>query len=202
MATKNKREPDYKLIKEIVSEAFMPIGYGGGINKLEQIKKLFLIGVDKIIINSAAILEPDLIKKATEIYGNQSIVVSVDVKKNLLGNYKLYSYSSKKKLKLDLLQFIKKIESLGAGEIIINSVDNDGTMNGYDTALLELVSKSVKVPVIALGGAGKIEDLKKAVEHGASAVAAGSFFIFQGIHKAVLISYVKSELLMKEILKK
>jgi len=201
MATKSKREPDYQFIKEIVSEAFMPIGYGGGVNKLEHIKKLFQIGIDKVIINSAAILEPDLIKKATKIYGNQSIVVSVDVKKNFFGKFKLYSYLKRKILNIDLLHFIKKMDNFGAGEIIINSVDNDGTMNGYNISLLELVSKSVKVPVVALGGAGRIEDLKKAIKHGASAVAAGSFFIFQGVHKAVLISYVKSELLMKEIIK-
>ena len=202
MATKNKREPDYKFIKEIVSEAFMPIGYGGGVSKLEHICKLFKLGVDKVIINSAAILEPDLINKASEIYGNQSIIVSVDVKKDIWGQYKLYSHPNNKKTKLDLFQFIKKIESLGAGEIIINSVDNDGVMNGYDTNLVESVSKSVKIPVIALGGAGSINDLKSAVMHGASAVAAGSFFIFQGIHRAVLISYVTSELLIKEMQKK
>jgi imidazole glycerol-phosphate synthase subunit HisF len=202
MATKNKREPDYKFIKEIVSEAFMPIGYGGGVSELEHIRKLFQLGVDKVIINSAAILEPDLIKKASEIYGNQSIIVSLDVKKDMWGQYKLYSYPNNKKIKLDLFQFIKKIESLGAGEIIVNSVDNDGVMNGYDTNLVESVAKSVKVPVIALGGAGSIKDLKSAVIHGASAVAAGSLFVYQGIHRGVLISYIKSELLMKEILKK
>ena len=107
-----------------------------------------------------------------------------------------------KKIKLDLFQFIKKIESLGAGEIIVNSVDKDGVMNGYDTNLVESVAKSVKVPVIALGGAGSIKDLKSAVIKGASAVAAGSLFVYQGIHRGVLISYIKSELLMKEILKK
>ena len=112
MATKNKREPDYEFIKEIVSEAFMPIGYGGGINKLEHIRKLFQLGVDKVILNSAAILEPDLIKKASEIYGNQSIVVSIDVKKNIWGQYKLYSHLNNKKIKYDLVQFIKKMESL------------------------------------------------------------------------------------------
>jgi cyclase len=202
MASKNKTDPDYKFIKEIVSEAFMPIGYGGGVNNLEQIKKLFQLGVDKIIINSAAVLEPDLIKKASKIYGNQSIVVSVDVKKDFWGNHKVYSYLEKKRLKIDLLQTIKNFEKLGAGEIIVNSVDNDGTMTGYDIPLIEIVSKSLDIPVIALGGVGSIEDLAKAIKHGASAVAAGSFFVFQGIHKAVLITYVKSELLMNELLKK
>jgi len=202
MATKNKREPDYEFIKEIVSEAFMPIGYGGGINKLEHIRKLFQLGVDKVILNSAAILEPDLIKKASEIYGNQSIVVSIDVKKNIWRQYKLYSHLNNKKIKYDLVQFIKKMESLGAGEIIINSVDNDGVMEGYDCNLIEIASKRVKIPIIALGGAGNIKDLKSAVIHGASAVAAGSLFVYQGIHRGVLISYIKSELLMKEILKK
>lgn len=199
MATVNRREPDFKAIKEIVSEAFMPIGYGGGITNMEQVKKLFQIGVDKIIINSAALSNPELIKKASEIYGSQSIVVSIDVKKNMWGSYKLYSYSERKSLKDDVIDTIRKFEELGAGEIIINSVDHDGTMQGYDVSLIDMVSKCVKVPVIALGGAGSIEDLKSAISHGASAVAAGSFFVYQGIHRAVLISYVKSELLLKEI---
>lgn len=200
MATKDNKEPRYDFIRDIVSEAFMPIGYGGGVSKLEHVRKLFQLGVDKVIINSAAVLDPDLIKKASEIYGNQSIIVSIDVKKDLWGQYKLYSHSKNKKIKLELFEFIKNIESFGAGEIIINSVDNDGVMNGYDIDLVKQVTKCVKIPVIALGGAGNIKDLKNAVINGASAVAAGSLFVYQGIHRGVLISYIKSELLMKELL--
>ena len=202
MATRDKREPDYDFINEIASEAFMPIAYGGGVSKLEHIRRLFQLGVDKVIINSAAILQPDLIKQASAIYGNQSIIVALDIKKDFWGQNKLYSHLNSRIIKLDLFQFIKNIESHGAGEIIINSVDNDGVMNGYDTDLIESVSKCVKVPVIALGGAGSVKDLKSAVVSGASAVAAGSLFVFQGIHRGVLISYIKSELLMKELLNK
>ena len=176
MASRDKREPDYDFIKDIVTESFMPVGYGGGVSKLEHIRELFQLGVDKVIINSASILQPDFIKKASEIYGNQSIVVAIDVKKDIWGQYKLYSHLSGKSIKINLFEFIKKMESLGAGEIIINSVDNDGVMKGYDTNLIESVAGIVQVPVIALGGAGSINDLKSAVMHGASAVGAGSSF--------------------------
>ena len=201
MATKKRKEPDYEFIKEIVSEAFMPIAYGGGINEIDHIHKLFQIGVDKVIINSAAFLKPDLIRKASQIYGNQSIIVSIDIKKGFWGNNYVYIHSKKKKIKQDISQYITKIESYGVGEIIINSVDNDGVMKGYDIDLIQSVSKLVKVPVIALGGAGSLDDLNSAVEHGASAVAAGSLFVYQGVHRGVLISYIKSESLMKDIIK-
>jgi imidazole glycerol-phosphate synthase subunit HisF len=196
-ATNEKRDPNFRKIEEIVSEAFMPIGYGGGINNIEQIEKLFKLGIEKVILNSAAQLNPSLIKQASNIFGNQSIVVAIDVKKNFWKNRKIYTHSGRKMHGIDLILFLKIAEDHGAGEIFINSIDQDGTMAGYDIDLIKLVSKSVSVPVIASGGAGEIEDFSKAIQVGASAVSAGSLFVFQGIHRAVLISYPKYEELEK-----
>lgn len=188
-ATNEKREPDYKRIKGIVSEAFMPIGYGGGINKITQIEKIFKLGVEKVILNTAAILDPSLIARAAEIFGSQSIVISVDVKNDFWGRRGVYTHSGCKKQRTGLIPYLKIAEASGAGEIFINSIDNDGTMEGYDIELIRQVSENVSVPVIACGGAGNLLDFARAIEAGASAVAAGAMFVFQGIYRAVLISY-------------
>ena len=192
-ATKEKREPNYKKIEEIVSEAFMPIGYGGGINKIEQIEKLFKLGIEKVVLNTAAQLNSNLIKEAAQIFGNQSIVVAIDVKKDIFGKRHLYTHSGEIKQKSDLFSFVKLAEETGAGEIFINSIDRDGTMKGYDIELIRQISEKVDIPVIASGGAGKLEDFSIAIKNGASAVAAGAMFVFQGVHRAVLISYPKYE---------
>jgi len=196
-ATNEGRDLNYDRIEEIVSEAFMPIGYGGGINKLEQIEKLFKLGVEKVILNTVAHSNPDLINQAAQIFGNQSIVVAIDVKKDFFGKKKIFTHSGSRKQQIDLVKFLKKIEKSGAGEILINSIDRDGTMNGYDNDLIRQVSENVSVPVIASGGAGKIENFSEAIKAGASAVSAGAMFVFQGIHRAVLISYPKHEELEK-----
>jgi cyclase len=198
-ATNEGREPNYKEIEEIVSEAFMPIGYGGGINKIDHIEKLFKIGVEKIILNSAAFVNEHLISEASSIYGSQSIVVNLDYKKDLWGDYKFYIRSGSQKILSKCVDVIKKMEDLGAGEIILNSIDKDGTMTGYDLNLFEKLAKEVSVPVIASGGAGSIQDFVKAINSGASAVAAGSMFVYHGIHRAVLISYLQSKELEKII---
>jgi imidazole glycerol-phosphate synthase subunit HisF len=196
-ATIENREPKYEKIKEIVSEAFMPVGYGGGITKLEQIEKLFKLGIEKVIINSAAYSNPDLIREASGIFGSQSIVVAADVKKDFIGKYKLFSHSGSKMQKADLISFLKHVQEIGSGEILINSIDRDGAMNGYDLDLIKKISESMNVPVIASGGAGSIEDFREAIRAGASAVSAGSLFVFQGVHRAVLISYPRYEELEK-----
>lgn len=189
----NETEPNYSEIEEIVSEAFMPIGYGGGIRNITQIKKLFKLGVEKVILNTIAFTHPELVAEASKIFGNQSIVVCVDLKKDLLGNYNIYINSGKTKLKVDVLESLKSLENLGAGEIILNSIDKDGTMKGYDLNLIRNYSQLLKIPVVASGGAGHISDFANAIYAGSSAVAAGSLFVYQGVHRAVLISYIKSE---------
>lgn len=192
-ATSEKRDPNFSEIEEIVSEAFMPIGYGGGVNKLEHIEKLFKIGIEKVILNTAAFTNEDLIKEASQIFGSQSIVISLDFKKDLWGDYKFYTHAGKIKEKGNIIDIVKKFENLGAGEIVLNSIDRDGTMSGYDLTIIEKVSKELSVPLIVSGGAGKLEDFVDAIKNGASAVAAGSMFVYQGVHRAVLISYIKSK---------
>jgi cyclase len=197
-ASKKESEPDYELIKDFASECFMPVCYGGGITTIEQIKKIFTMGIEKVSINHFALQNDELIKKAVEIYGSQSIVVTIDIKKSLMGKYQVYDHTKKKSLKTPFLDYIKHIEELGAGEILINNVDLDGTQKGYDIDLLKQVVNYVKIPVIACGGAGELKDFQTVKkEANVSAVAAGSFFVFQGKHNAVLITYPKYQELEK-----
>ncbi len=188
-ASKQQLKPDFEYIKSIASECFMPLGYGGGITTMEDISLLFSIGVEKVIINSSALNNLHLIKEAANTFGNQSIVVAVDVNKNLFGKYQIFSHAKIKHKQTDLLEYVKKAQDAGAGEIFINSVENDGMMQGYDLKLIQRLSKELTVPMVISGGAGKLHHLKEAVEAGASAVAAGSLFIYHGPHKAVLINY-------------
>ena len=192
-STVDNTEIKFDKIEDIVSEAFMPIGYGGGINRLDQIDRLFKTGVEKVILNTAAHLNPGLIKEASRNFGNQSIVVSIDIRKDLFGKQRIYTHAGTRKHDTDLLTTLKMIEDAGVGEIFVNSIDRDGTMSGYDLNLIQQVCEKVSVPVIASGGAGKMEDFQLAIKAGASAVAAGSMFVFQGIHRAVLISYPRYE---------
>jgi cyclase len=198
-ATSAKKEINYKIISEIASECFMPLSYGGGINSMDQIKKLFNIGVEKVIINSAAHANTNLISEASAHFGSQSIVGCIDIKKNFLGKYEVHIESGEKNTSKNPVDFAKELQEMGAGEILVNSIDRDGTMKGYDIELVNKISTSLKVPVIACGGAGSIEDLSIVIKEGsANAVAAGSMFVFHGKHKAVLISY-PSQIEIKKI---
>ena len=192
-ASKENREPRYHWIKDIVSESFMPLAYGGGIKNLDQIKRLFEIGIEKVIVNSS-ILDFDLIAKASEIFGNQSIVASIDVRKNILGSYQIYTHSGTRSIGIKLTDLLAKSQEAGVGEIIIQSIDHEGMMKGFNIELIKGVTKRTNVPVVATGGAGTLNDLSEAINFGgASAVAAGSLFVYKGIHKAVLINYPKQE---------
>ena len=189
-ATSEEIGPNIKKIKEITSEAFMPLGYGGGISKLEEIMELIEAGVEKVIINSAAFHNPQLITAASQNIGSQSVVVSVDIKKNIWGKYKVYVQNGSRNTNVDPVEYAKQCEANGAGEIFLNSIERDGTYTGYDLELLEKITSVLTIPVIACGGAGSVKDFSKAIKTGhASAVAAGSFFVFQRPHQAVLISY-------------
>jgi cyclase len=189
-ATVERRKPPIKLISDIASECFMPLAYGGGLRDLNDIKTIFNLGVEKVIINSYAIENSDFVKEASKRYGTQSIVVAVDVKRNAFGKYEVFSLGGRKKTKLNLVDHSKEMEELGAGEIFLNSIDRDGTMEGYDVVMIKRVTEAVSIPVIACGGAGRISDFTEAVRKGgASAVAAGSMFVFHGKHRAVLITY-------------
>lgn len=188
-ATADGREPNYSLIADIASQAFMPLGYGGGISSTEQIEKLFRIGIEKVILNSACMSDLTLVESAVSLAGSQSIVVSIDIKKAFFGGYKVVFNSGKNISKYDPVEFAKAIEKAGAGEIILNSIDSEGVGKGYDLELIRKVTCSVGIPVVASGGAGKLSDFKDAALAGASAVAAGSLFTFHGKHRAVLITY-------------
>jgi len=193
-ASKAKREPNFDLIEDFASECFMPVCYGGGITTIEQIRKLFAIGIEKVSLNTSALKDENIIKEAVEIFGSQSIVVTVDIKKSLFGKYQVFKHSNKKSIKRAYLEYIEDIEKLGVGELLINNVDLEGTQKGYDIKLMDSIVKSVNIPVVACGGAGVINDFKKVTDEAkVSAVAAGSFFVFQGKYNAVLITYPKYE---------
>lgn len=179
MATREKRGPNFKVIEEIAKECFMPLTIGGGIRNLDEADRLFQIGADKISLNTAAVKNPGLIKQVSEKYGSQAVVVSIDAKKKGDG-YKAFISSGTEDSGLTSVELAKKAEDMGAGEILINSIDEDGRMNGYDTQLIKEVSGSVNIPVIAAGGCGKLGDFEDAIKSGADAVCAASIFYFVG----------------------
>jgi cyclase len=188
-ATAEKRTPDIRRIGEIAGEAFMPLGYGGGITKLDEIRELIAAGVEKVVLNTSAFLNPRLVEEGAKYIGSQSIVVSIDVKKNLWGKYKVFVKNGSQNTQADPAEYAQRMEAAGAGEILLNSIDRDGTFEGYDTGLIDQVSRRLNIPVVAIGGASGVADLASAIQSGASAVAAGSLFVFQRPHRAVLISY-------------
>ncbi len=192
-ATNENREPDYRLIEDIASEAFIPFGYGGGITNIKQVKKIIRLGVEKVIINTSAINDLTLITDAAKFAGSQSVVVSIDTKKNFLGKYRVATNSGLTLTKLDPIELAVACEKAGAGEVMLTSIDNEGTSKGYDLDLINKICTSITIPVVASGGAGSLEHFKQAIDSGASAVAAGSYFIFHGRHKAVLITYPEYE---------
>ncbi len=198
-ASVEKRAPMFDIIKEIVSEAFMPICYGGGITSLDEVNTLLKNGVEKVILNKSAVNIPNLISEISSSFGSQSVVVCIDYKKNIWGKNKVYTDNGKHNTGLNPLEFAKNCVTLGAGEIILQSIEKEGTYTGYDLELIRSISSALNVPVVPLGGAGSLEDFSKAVSCGASAVAASSMFVFQRPHQAVLISYPSQTELKKNL---
>lgn len=193
-ATSENRCISLDLVRKIADEAYMPFGVGGGIRTVKEIKDLLGAGAEKISLNTSAIENPGLINEAASFSGSQSVVVSIDVKKNWKGDYLVYSHSGSKSTSLHPVDWAVKVESYGAGEILLNSIDRDGTMKGYDLKLIADVTSAVNIPVIACGGAGSVKDIAGAVHTaGASAAAAGSFFVFHGPKRAVLINVPSEE---------
>ena len=188
-ASKNKKEPNYDLIEQFASECFMPLSYGGGIRTIEQAKILFSIGVEKICIQSAALEEKTFIKDLSSRFGSSSIIFSLDLKKNWLGNTKAFSYLSQSWITQPWLDLLKTIVNEGAGEIFLNSINFEGTMTGMNLDVIKQTISSLNVPIIFSGGVGSIDDIKMAFSLGANSVSAGSFFVFHGPHRAVLITY-------------
>jgi len=192
-ASREGRPPDFKLIGDIAAQCFMPLTYGGAVRSVDDFQRLFAIGVAKVAVNSAIFKRPELISEAAARFGSQSIIASIDVKKNLLGKSKVFLRGNHEASKIPSLEpaaFARQMEKLGAGEILLNSVDRDGTMTGYDCELIRAVSSAVEIPVIACGGARQPLHFREAVEHGgASAVAAGSMFVYQSALRSVLINF-------------
>lgn len=185
-----QKRPPFELLRDIANECFMPLCYGGGVRTLEDIHTIFSLGIEKVVINSFAAENPSFIKKASEKFGSQSIVLSIDVKKTFTGKYTVRTYGGSQVVSHDVVEYAQQGEQLGAGEIVLNSIDRDGTWTGYDIELLQMVSRAVHVPVIACGGASCLDDFRKAVqEGGVSAVAAGSMVVFQGKGLGVLINF-------------
>lgn len=189
-ATVHKNEPDYSLIEKLANQSRMPLCYGGGVKTIEQAQRIFGLGIEKIALSSAVIEQPDLVTKIADRVGSQSVIVVLDVKKKLFGGYEIYTHNGRKSTGINPLIFAKELEQAGVGEIIVNSIDKDGTMQGYDLALIDKITEVVNIPLTVLGGAGSLDDIQKVIKrYGVIGVAAGSLFVFQGPYKAVLINY-------------
>jgi imidazole glycerol-phosphate synthase subunit HisF len=194
-ASKDERTLPLDFVKKVSEEAFMPFAVGGGIKSVEEVKEILSSGAEKVVINSHAIENPEFVRKVSDVVGRQSVIVSIDVKKEE-GIYKVYTHNGTKDSGKNPVSIVREMEKMGAGEILINSIDKDGTMEGYDLTLIKSVSEAVSIPVVAAGGAGDLGDLKKAIDvGGASAASAGSIFVYNGKSRGILINYPdKSEI--------
>lgn len=193
-ATVEHRRPPFDLIADIAAECFMPFAYGGGIRDLDDAKELFRLGVEKIVMNTFAVEQPSFVTKAAESFGSQSVVGCIDAKRTLLGKYEVYTHGGRKGTGLEAAAHARNLQELGIGEVFVNSIDRDGTMDGFDVDLIRRITEAVTIPVIACGGAGSVADLVSAVKDGgASAVAVGSMVVYQGRNRAVLINFPTHE---------
>jgi cyclase len=189
-ATRRGRSPDFDVIADIASEAFIPLCYGGGVTRLEEFERLFKLGIEKVAVNSSADGDMALVSDAARIFGSQSVVVGIDVRRSLFGRYERYVRSATVNTRVSPIEAARRAELAGAGELLLYCVDRDGTMQGYDIDMTRDVATSVRIPVIACGGAGSLADMAKVIREGkAASAAAGSLFVFHGRHRAVLITY-------------
>jgi imidazole glycerol-phosphate synthase subunit HisF len=189
-ASAENREPDYKMIENLATECRMPLCYGGGVKTVEQAQRIFSLGVEKIALSSAAVEDITIVKKIAAIVGVQSVIVVIDVKKKVFGGYEVVIYNGSKKTGKDPVKYAKELQELGAGELVINSIDNDGVMKGFDFEIIDKIRQAITIPMTVLGGAGTLGDIGKVInKYKIIGVAAGSLFVFKGIYKAVLINY-------------
>lgn len=188
-ATRQGREPDYALIRNLAAECRMPLAYGGGVREVAQFQRLISLGVEKVAVSAAAVQDLGLVSAAAEQVGRQSVVVVMDVRRQGAG-WKLFTHNGTRATGIDAVDFARRAEAAGAGEIVVNSIDNDGQMKGYDLDLARAVRGATSRPLTVLGGAGKLADVAGLVrEFGTIGAAAGSLFVFKGVYRAVLISY-------------
>lgn len=190
-ATVRSREPDYVMIKNLAAECRMPLCYGGGINNVEQAAKIVGMGVEKVAVSSAAVEDPELVARMAAVVGSQSVVVVIDVRRSKSGNLpEVWTHNGTRRGREDAVEFAREVEGRGAGEIVVNSIDNDGVMNGYDLELIGKFRDAVALPLTALGGAGTVGHIGELIgRFGLIGAAAGSLFVFKGIYRAVLINY-------------
>lgn len=189
-ASREKREPNLKILSEVANECFMPLGYGGGLNDFNVVKSIFGIGFEKVVLNTVTHTNPSFVTKIAEHFGNQAVMCSIDVKKNLWGNYQVWSNSGTVNTKKNPFEWASELEYLGAGEILLTSMDKEGTWSGFDVQLVEKVSESVNIPVIAHGGAGNLKHIGDVIKHGkVSAVALGSMVVYQQKGMGVLVNF-------------
>lgn len=192
-ATVQGREPDFEMIKNLAAECRMPLCYGGGVKTVSQAKRIINLGAEKVALSASVLENPLLVSEISEAVGKQSVIVILDVKKKgLFGQYELFTHNGTISTGESPSDFAVEIEKLGVGEIVINSIDNDGLMKGYDMKLIQSIREAVSVPITALGGAGNLSDIKNLInKFGIMGAAAGSLFVFKGVYKAVLINYPK-----------
>lgn len=199
-ATKENRTPNFKILAEIANECFMPLSYGGGVRDAETAKRILSIGFEKIILNTAAYDNNALVTEIANHSGNQSVIGSIDVKKNMFGKYQLYTNDGTKKRDMDPVSWAKKLEELGAGELLVTSMDRDGTWKGYDSDFLLTITKAVSIPVIANGGAGNVDHIISVVKNAnVSAVALGSMVVYQAQGLGVLVNFPDKNILEKTL---
>jgi imidazole glycerol-phosphate synthase subunit HisF len=192
--TVDATRPQLKLLAEIASECFMPVAYGGGISRIEDVDAIFSLGIEKVVINSHAVVDPSFVTRVANKYGSQAVVVSIDVKRSLFGKYEVCTHGGRKASGLDPVQFATRMEKAGAGELLLTSIDRDGTGKGFDLDLIKRVTSVAKIPLVAAGGAGSVADCGLAVKQGgASAVALGSMAVYHGRNRAVLINFPNRE---------
>jgi imidazole glycerol-phosphate synthase subunit HisF len=198
-ASKNETGPDFDSITEIAGEAFMPMGYGGGVRSVEDIKKVLWAGFEKIIFNTSAFYNKTLISDGAGLCGAQSMVVSIDYKKNLFGRHRVYVKGGSARTSQSPLEFAREMADAGAGEIVLQSIDRDGMFQGYDLETIHTVANGVNIPVVACGGASTVSDFAMAIKAGASAAAAGSLFVYHSAARGILPNYPSQEILKKEL---
>lgn len=189
-ATAQNKDPDYGMIRNLAAECRMPLCYGGGVKTVEQIERIISLGVEKVAISSAAVHHPEIISQSAMVVGSQSIVVVMDVRKNRLGTYEIWTHNAGKLTEWSPVDFARRAQDLGAGEVVVNSIDRDGIMKGYDLNLIHEVRDATNLPMTVLGGAGSLKDIGDLIRaFGIIGAAAGSLFVFKGIYRAVLINY-------------
>jgi cyclase len=192
--SKNNDELNYELIKNFASECYMPLTYGGGIKNLKQAEKLFSLGIEKILINSANFNNYQLIKNISEKFGSQSVIAAIDINKNLFNKFYLFDWVKRKKIQLDINTHIENCIINGAGELLINFVFNEGTLSGFDTQWLDFINCKISIPLIINGGINSMKNIEQCLQHERiDAIGVGAYFIYYGPHKAVLISYTSNK---------